>query len=587
MIAETLSPLALLACLKHPLAVGELAPGEFRSRVRLLERAVLRGPAPAPGFQGLLDGLHCSTIEDDRKTVLRDWLTALRILAAPFAQALTEGSDPAETLRCHTAFAEALATSQGGAPGDLLWKGDAGQALADFLTDALAGLAGFPPVAAAGYGPLLDSLMASPVVRSPIGQHPRLSILGTMEARLQQADLVILGGLNEGTWPESTPPDPFLSRPMREDIGLPVPEFRIGLSAHDFITGLAAPEVVLTRALRVKGVPTVASRWLLRLEAVLRAAKTGLPLRPDFAGMMRRLDTPEGPVTPAGRPAPRPPLAVRPRHMSVSDVQAWIEDPYRLYARRILCLRELDPLGAEPGAADRGTIIHALLEWFVTEYPRDLPADALETLEKKGRQAFDAAKLPPALETFWWPRFLRIAAWVADQERTRRAEGIFPAAVEVKGRLDFPAPGGIFTLTATADRIDRHPGGWLEIIDYKTGAVPSARAVIAGEKPQLPLEAAIAEAGGFAGLDAAEVPRVSYWKLSGTAEAGKAQSFEGRPKDILDLLKRRVAAFDDPATPYTANPPGAAGERHGYHRAYEQLARLREWSGEADDDDDD
>jgi ATP-dependent helicase/nuclease subunit B len=582
MVTENLAALPLLACLKHPLAEGSLPKGRFRRNARLLELYVLRGPAPAPGWQGLRDGLADSKLDAERKAELAAWLDGLEALAAPFAAALTDGSSPGEILRLHTAFAEALATEEGGIAGGLLWKGENGEALAGFVTDTIAALDGFPEVTAGGYAPLLDSLMAGSVVRSPFGQHPRLSILGTMEARLQQADLVVLGGLNEETWPEASPADPFLSRPMRAALGLPAPEFRIGLSAHDFVTGLGCPEVVLSRALRVKGVPTVASRWMLRLDAVLKAAGTSIPSRNLPLAWMQGLDMPDGPPIPASRPQPRPPLAARPRQMSVSDVQAWIEDPYRLYARKILRLRELEPIGAEPGAADRGTIIHGLLEWFVREMPEKLPDDALERLIDRGRMEFAAHNLSPALQTFWWPRFERIAEWFVANEASRRAEGVFPAAVEVSGALDLA--GVDFRITAKADRIDRLGDGLLEIIDYKTGSVPDRRGVEAGDNPQLPLEAAIAEAGKFPGVDAANVAQVTYWKLTGAAEPASTVEVQDWPRDILGRLMRRVRAFDDPDTPYAANPPGAQAERLGYHRAYEHLARLREWTGDGGTD---
>src|SRR5690606_40649772 len=102
-------------------------------------------------------------------------------------------------------------------------------------------------------------------LRPRFGRHPRLFIWGPLEARLQHADRIILGGLNEGTWPGDASIDPWLNRPMRAELAIEPPERRIGLAAHDFASGASAGGVVLTRALKVGGAPTVASRWLLRL----------------------------------------------------------------------------------------------------------------------------------------------------------------------------------------------------------------------------------------------------------------------------------------------------------------------------------
>ncbi len=577
MTGADFAPLPLLACLKHPLALGGLPAGEFRRRARRLEMAVLRGPLPAPGFVGLKAALSKAELETGELETLASWMDDLETLASPFARLIQEGSDFPQALREHVAFAQALATSEGGQAGDQLWAHEAGEALAEFIDEALGAFVGFPPALGTGYAALLDSLLAACVVRSPVGQHPRLAILGTIEARLQQADLVIMGGLNEGTWPEQDMADPFLSRQMRAAIGLPPPEFRTGLSAHDFAAGLAAPQVVFSRAVRVKGAPTVASRWVLRLDAVLRASGSMLS-QPAAPVWMRGLDI-AAVTASAPRPEPKPPLTARPRRMSVTDIQTWLDDPYRLYARRILKLRPLDPVGAEPGAADKGTIIHEALDRFTKIHRKNLPPDALEQLIATGRALFDERLLSPALETFWWPRFQRVAEWFVETEHERRRIGILPAIMEVSGQHDLSPAAGSFTVIAKADRIDRHPDGTLEIIDYKTGTVPHKHDVETGAKPQLPIEAAIAERGGFAGLLASPVALVSYWKLSGASEAGKIVPHAVWPRDILALLEALVERFDDPATPYWAKPPDSSEERLGYHAAYEHLERVREWIG--------
>ncbi|MCG8598516.1 MAG: PD-(D/E)XK nuclease family protein, partial [Verrucomicrobiales bacterium] len=352
----------------------------------------------------------------------------------------------------------------------------------------------------ATYAALMDALMAGRTVRPRFGRHPRLAILGLLEARLQHADLVVLGGLNEGVWPADPAPDPWMSRPMRERFGLPLPERRIGLAAHDFAQLACASEVVLTRAQKSDGTPTVPSRWLLRLETVLQGCGLGEAFAPDTAwlGLQRGLAAVDA-HRPMAAPAPTPPVEARPRRLSVTRIETWIRDPYGIYAREVLGLRPLDPLEADPGAADRGTIIHQALDDFQRAHPDSLPDDALARLLALGRAAFGPTLARPAVRAFWWPRFERIAAWFVKQEAGRRA-AVTATATEVHGRIEIAGPAGPFTLTATADRIDRFADGGLSIVDYKTGAAPSDKQVWAGYAPQLPLEAVIAGQGGFEGV---------------------------------------------------------------------------------------
>ena len=358
LVAEDAAPVPLLAALKHPLAAGGMAPGEWRRAVRAMERAVLRGPRPAPGFAGI----GAALAEDD--AAIARWLDPLEAAARPFA-ALMAQPDAAlgDLVRAHVGFAEWLATGDDETGAARLWAGEAGAPAARFvagLADAAAALHSVAPPT--HYPALFDALMEDHVVRPPYGRHPRLQIWGPLEARLQHADCMILGGLNEGVWPPAAQGDPWMSRPMRADFGLPPPELRIGLSAHDFVQCSGAAEVWLTRARRIEGTPTIPSRWLARLDALLAGeAAQGAALRaaePALLAWWAALDRPAAPPGLRPPPAPTPPVAARPRRLSVTRVETWIADPYSVYARDILRLRPLDPIDADPSAADRGIVIH-------------------------------------------------------------------------------------------------------------------------------------------------------------------------------------------------------------------------------------
>ena len=575
-----LAPLGLLAALKHPLAAGGQAPGAFRARVRALEKRVLRGPRPAPGFAGLKRALRAKS--KDRS--LHAWLKGLEARLAPFVAAAGRARGLAELLDAHIAAAEALAAVPGETGAARLWAGEAGEALAEVLAelrealDAEGALAFGGPAGRSRYPALLSALLAGRVVRPRYGRHPRLAIWGPLEARLQHADLTILGGLNEGTWPAEAEPGPWLSRPMRAAFGLPAPERRIGLAAHDFAQAFCAPEVVLTRATRVEGTPSVPSRWLLRLEAVLASLEAAPDLAAGAAarlGWAEALDRPAEWLTPAP-PAPRPPLPARPRRLSVTAVETWMRDPYDLYARRILGLKALEPLDADPGAAELGNLVHRALEAYVRAHPGGPPKDPEAEILACGRAVFEAEATPPGVRAFWWPRFERIAAWLAARERGGSARHRF---AELEGELALAAPHGPFTLTAKADRIDLTPEGGLAILDYKTGQPPTAKAIELGFAPQLPLEAAIAAAGGFPEVPRAAVARLEFWRLSGAEPAGEIRPVKGDPAaraaTALEGLEALVARFDDPETPYLARPrPRWAGR----FSDYDHLARVQEWA---------
>jgi ATP-dependent helicase/nuclease subunit B len=363
---------------------------------------------------------------------------------------------------------------------------------------------------------------------------------------------------------------------MRRSLGLASPERRIGQAAHDFAQAwCSAPQLMLTRALRVEGAPTVPSRWLLRLDSLLRL----IGIEPEtlhagiWLGWQAELDQP-GPVVPARPPAPRPPVAARPQRLSVTEIETWIRDPYAIYARRILRLDPLDPIDADPNAADRGSFIHEALEKFVKAFPDGLPADAKDRLLELGRQAFGESLDRPSVRAFWWPRFERIARWYIAEERVRAAD-ILDSSSEKKGSLVLAAPGGPFTITAVADRIDRLHSGGLVLIDYKTGVLPTRREIENAIAVQLPLEGAIARDGSFEGLSGTAAA-LEYWRLPGGDPAGIRTPIAGDdPRALIDKVIAKVAAlvdrFDDPHTPYVAVPEPQLRPRFSDYAHLERL----------------
>jgi ATP-dependent helicase/nuclease subunit B len=585
MVIDGVSPVALLAALKHPFARNGQDQGSFREQVRALELACLRGPRLAGGFAGILIELRraygrASGDERRRQRVGRliGFVGALEQAARPFVElASGRAVELTALLRAHLAFAEALARPERGASSPL-WARDAGEAAAAFCTELLEAADLEHRIAPAAYPALLAQLMAPRPVRSRAPKHPRLYIWGQLEARLQHADLLLLGGLNEGTWPALVDPGPWLSGGMREALGLTPVERRIGLAAHDFVEAACAKDVVLSRAEKdAQGNPTVPCRWLVRLETLLAGVGTHRAAETDWRAWTRALDHVPT-ARPEPRPAPAPPLAARPRELSVSDVGLWMKDPYDLYAKRILALGPLEALEADPGALERGNVIHKVLERFVRAYPDALPADAERRLLDLGRELFEEFSHRPQVMALWWPRFERIAAWVVEQERARRA-GAVEILVEVRGLLELPAHAAKFRLKARADRLERHPDGRITVVDYKTGRLPDRTEVVTGLAPQLPLEAAMVEAGAFEEVGRAAVAELLFWQLRGDESGGeerRAASLD--PAELaghaLAGLSRLIAHYDRPQTAYQARPKPEVAWRGDY----DHLARRGEWT---------
>jgi ATP-dependent helicase/nuclease subunit B len=598
------APVALLALLKHPLLRLGSRHGGHAYATTVLERALLRGPRPLSGTRGLKDALarfrqerdnlHASDprrrLTDGQLDLAADLIERLADALAPL-ESLVPASQPLRAwMAAHREVLAALSDGGDGIPAVL--TGNDGAQLADAFDDATADTAATSiPVHRADYGELFRTAFANVTVRRPEIAGVRIRILGPLESRLQTFDRAVLGGLVEGVWPPESRSDPWLSRPMRHDLGLDLPERRVGLSAHDFAQALGARDVVLTRAARVAGAPTVASRFVQRLAAIAGAERwrQAVARGRRYLDLARRLDEPPQRV-PFKRPAPTPPREARPLRMSVTDVENWLRDPYTIYAKHILRLPVLEAVDTPPGAADRGTVIHGAIAEFTETYADTLPDDPLAVLTEIGRRWFAPLEAFPEARAFWWPRFQRIAAWFVSWEKQRRPliKELLP---EKQGAIEFPVGTRMFRLAARADRIERRKDGRLVILDYKTGRLPGHAEVKEGFAPQLTLEAAIMRHGGFAELPAGpSVAELVYVGLRGGDPAGEnrevnlnGSSPDAEAERALAKFKALAAQFEDEAQGYDSSVHPQFRKRYG---DYDHLARVKEWSatgGELDE----
>jgi ATP-dependent helicase/nuclease subunit B len=538
---------------------------EWLEGARILDLA-LRGPRPPAGLQGISDYLADWSGRDRevRKRAAEFWRAAkpmLHLLERQFSAARPSVAD----------LTAALRETASQLSGDEVWAGAAGRAAADLFTLAEpASVSGPTRVQPASFPQLLDQLMAQVAIRPPFGQHPRVFIWGLLEARLQHADLVVLGGLNEGTWPALPTPDPWLAPRIRHELGLPGLERRIGLAAHDFATALGARSVLVTRARRDARAPAVASRFWLRLEAMTG----GLSRSPQHKSWAQALDRPAAHL-PAAQPAPSPAIALRPTIISVTEVDRLKADPFAFYARRMLKLQPLDAIDADPSPAWRGTAVHDVLEAWMKEDECD-PSK----LRPRAEALLQASSAHPLMRALWQPRLIEAIDWIAEEVRRNKEGGRLPLKAEASGRIEI---AGV-TLQGRADRIDKAADGSLVILDYKTGTPPGPKAVAEGYSMQLGLLGLMAERGGFDGL--AGVPSCfEYWSLA--KKNGKigyvASPVGGKngidPAEFTTMAARNfiVAA----QTWLTGGAPFTAKLHPQYapYAEYDQLMRLDEWYG--------
>jgi ATP-dependent helicase/nuclease subunit B len=593
-LEDVANPVNLLTLLKHPLCAVGYSAAELYQLVRQLDLS-LRGMRPGEGFDGLRrkleggpewDALEPDTEDPRQAEQQARWrnisplIDRLEKIASDFQHADDSGH---ALLQAHIQCAEALATTDEEAGHTRLWAYEDGDAGATLMDSLLGQAALLPQVTKSDWAALFDALIAGTAVRLRGGTNPRLMILGPLEARLQQADLMILGGLNEGVWPDGSAIDPFLSRGMRQQLGLPSLERRIGLSAHDFAQAATAKEVLLTRAKRVSRSPAKPSRWLLRLQNILRAVDLleTADHSPYYHSLIQQIDRPEK-VAPAAAPGPCPPVEARPTVFGVTAIEKLMRDPYSIFASRILKLRRLDPLDADLDLAVRGRFYHYLYARFAKDWPKKMPADPARELHQMAEELFERASMSPVLQAFWQAQLTESFNWFINFHGHTLSQGQ-PAVIEGKGAWQVDIAGREHALTARADRIDKQPDG-LFIYDYKTGRVPSQKQ---GEffSPQLQLTAIIAAHQGFDKTDDTRTAGYAFVKVlnrRGSAVLGTpddtvltGETAQASKEEALDGVLQLLAHYQEASTPYLSQPRAFYKDDYG---DYDHLARRAEWA---------
>ena len=582
-LARKLDAETLLTLLKHPLTHSGGNRNFHQLYTQRLELVIRRHGLPYPTPDGLRDMVEKAVPKTEEPTQMLawcDWISAA--ICDRQAQADLPLSDWVDA---HVRIAETLAAGADPERPSLLWTQTSGEEAQKVMADLESHAPYGGQFSAADYADLVGALLAQGEVRESDTPHPDIMIWGTLEARVQGADLVILGGLNDGTWPEAPPPDPWLNRKMRADLGLLLPERRVGLSAHDYQQAVCAPEVWMTRSIRSDDAETVPSRWLNRLGNLLNGlAQQGgatayrqMIARGDiWLGKARALEN-VTPVAPALRPSPRPPLSARPRQLSVTEIKTLIRDPYAIYAKHSLRLRALRPLVQSPDAPLRGVVVHAVMERFVKDIADNPSRLTKDRLLATAEQVLATQAPWPAARAMWMARLDRVADWFIDRERQRQ-QSAQPVAFEdaARGRLTLSDIG--FVITCVADRIDRNSAGDVQIYDYKTGAPPTKKEQQFFDK-QLLIEAAMVEEGAFEQLGATTVSRAAYIGLGAKPKEEDAPLTDEPSAKVIGALRDLLSSYLETDQGFTAR---RMMQRVTYAGDYDQLARFGEWDASMD-----
>lgn len=566
----------LLTLLKHPLTQSGSVFPEHGLYTQRLELVLRRDSAPFPDaarLEELVARAAKGTADHDRMVQWGEW-----VVSAFCANHSTQPYSLEDWLQHHLSLSRLIASGSISENGEL-WDEDAGIEARGAFASLQDCAQHSGQLTASDYGQLITSVMTGREVRDRHQPHPHVMIWGTLEARVQGADLVILGGLNDGIWPEAVTADPWLNRRMRHEAGLLLPDRKVGLSAHDFQQAIAAPEVWITRSVRSDDAETVPSRWLNRLMNLV----SGLPGNkgPEALAQMRKrgqdwLDRAAAleavsPTRPAQRAAPKPPLSARPRDFSVTEIKTLIRDPYAIYAKHCLNLRPIDPLVQEPDAPIRGIVIHEIMERFTKRITADPDALTVDTLMAETDTVLTTHVLWPTVQLLWRARMQRVAAWVVDSERARLARGTpFAMEKDAQGKLVLPEIGSI---RARADRVDLSEDGHALLYDYKSGNPPSPKEQKFFDK-QLLIEAAMVEEGAFQSLGVRPVEDAVYIGLSANPVEVPAPLSEETPAETLDQLNTLLSTYLAEDQYYLSRRTPRNERDQG---DYDHLARYGEW----------
>jgi inactivated superfamily I helicase len=393
---------------------------------------------------------------------------------------------------------------------------------------------------------VIEDAVSGISVRPPMDENASVCVLGTIESRMQSADVVILTGLNEGMFPALGYQNSWLPRAMAQSVGLPSPDRKVSLMALDFMNLSCAETVYWLRSKTAGSSQTTESRFISRVDVAQRGIDKSV-----VAGILsaaRARDNVE--YRPLDYSPPRVPADRS--DVYVTELELLIHNPYAFYVRHILRLYPRDDYWKEPDARDFGNLVHGIVEiaegWSAEQIVAELDKRSLKILP-----------MGSILFHFWHKRFVEIAPSIAGMLSSSPGAGIeIGGSVNIAGRV----------VRAKADRI------WDGVVlDIKTGAAPGRRQLEEGNMPQLPLEAHIMQNNGFpiATSVKSQTPILRFLQLQSNNvklieyDAETAQKMIDAAVDKISQLFGRYSNDYEPYEYYETSDPK--------YKAYDDLAR--------------
>ena len=576
MTCSAVSPVSLLSAFKHPMCTGHTSPTLFNKLRNKLELKCLRGIRPEPGFSGIIASLQ-NRANKDRELIA--WLQRLDRASLHFCRLVKSRKVSLKSLlAAHLDFSIWLCQTEKDSA-TRLWESNEGRSLFLHLNTLCSTLKESFTLDGAEYSDMFRVLLHNMPNDPQDFDTACIHTYNPEQTLFSPSSLHILAGMNQTTWPSISQSDQWLSPQIRQTLNLPGKEKTKAFAGLHICQASAASKVVLTRSRIINGVQTAPAYHFAYLENV--AKKVGLHEAIDesryWHDLGQALEQKTLSIPQSRRPAPTPPVSARPRTLSATKIERWMQDPYGIFVSTILKIRPLESVDAKAGPSDYGRMVHEALQKFVQNYPTNMPPNPHQKLLDFGQASFRKVRVQPEAYAFWWPRFERLARYFIEQEgKTRRH--ITTTYAEITGTTTIDLVSGPFTLTTRADRINMRADGKVDIIDYKTGALPTAPKILDGSKPQLLLEALIALDNGFEEIETREVNSIITIQLSGTSITGNHRTIQSgistKAAELLSRLTKLIESFDNEKTPYHFVPHNDFAPQHN---EFEHLARMKEW----------
>ncbi len=584
MIYDNFSPYSLLAVLKHKYTHLGYNKNELNNIINSLENNVLCGKFGIDNLDRMLSYEQCPI---DVEILLNK----IKALCSEYISLMSDIDKYSiyDLFIKHLKLVENFVSGPNIDFNEILWSSDIHIELSKELKSFIAALKeiknkeysiSIDEMTASAYFIFISNYLLSLNLRITNGIHPNIAIMNSIEARLIDADLYIMAGLNEDTFPAVISDDPWMNRPMKAEFKLPLPERKIGLSSHDFVEFFCKKNVVMTHSQKVKGVNTITSRWLTKLSAIVEIAKIKWDnsLSQEVLYWIKNFET-KVIGNRCKQPSPCPPIEARPKELSATWIEKWYRDPYIIFANKILGLEKIKDINPTIGGAEFGDIIHNAVQKF-KECNFSTEEELLNLMVKESLSIMSINQ-----NDFWLQRFKSIAKSFIQFEKKYKND-VKLSILENEGKYKI---SDNFTIKAKADRIDVLNNNTCAVYDYKTGTIPYKKSVLTGYSPQLLIEALIIENGGYVSIGSKKVSKIAYLALKNKESDNKEiifSEYDDKPlsemiADTNNNLKDMINKFynkENPAS-YISHPnPNKVGDLIKKYSEYEHLARIKEWN---------